>query len=148
MRRWRSRWSSVVDFLRRARLERDIDDELRFHVESEMEVGVQRGLSEEEARREAHDSLGGPPLLVREQIHDARGVSFSDEFRADLRQGLRLLRRAPAVTAVVLLTLGVAIGGTVTTFSITDAWLFRPLHFPSADRLVVAFMATAAKPTE
>jgi len=148
MRRWWSYWARLIDLARRARLERDIDDELRFHVESEMEVGVQRGLSEEEARREAHDSLGGPPLLVREQIHDARGVSFSDEFRADLRQGLRLLRRAPAVTAVVLLTLGVAIGGTVTTFSITDAWLFRPLHFPSADRLVVAFMATAAKPTE
>ena len=148
MRRWWSYWARLIDLARRSRLERDIDDELRFHVESEMEVGVQRGLSEEEARRQAHDSLGGPPLLVREQIHDARGVLFSDEFRADLRQGLRLLRRAPAVTAVVLLTLGVAIGGTVTTFSITDAWLFRPLHFPSADRLVVAFMATAAKPTE
>jgi putative ABC transport system permease protein len=148
MRRWWSYWARLIDLARRSRLERDIDDELRFHVESEMEAGVQRGLSEEEARRQAHDSLGGPPLLVREQIHDARRVSLSDEFRADLRQGLRLLRRAPAVTAVVLLTLGVAIGGTVTTFSITDAWLFRPLHFPSADRLVVAFMATAAKPTE
>ncbi|HET9358230.1 MAG TPA: ABC transporter permease, partial [Vicinamibacterales bacterium] len=148
MRRWRSRWSSLVDLVRRSHLDRDIDDELRFHVESEMEAGVQRGLSEEEARREAHDSLGGAPLLVREQIHDARGISLSDDFRVDLRQGLRLLRRAPAVAAVVLCTLGIAIGGTVTAFSITDAWLFRPLQFPSADRLVVAFMASAPKPQE
>jgi len=148
MTRWRSCWSSLVDFVRRSHLERDIDDELRFHVESEMEAGVQRGLSEEEARRNAHESLGGGPLLVREQIHDARGVSLRDDFRADLRQGLRLLGRAPAVTGVVLCTLGIAIGGTVTAFSITDAWLFRPLHFPSADRLVVAFMASAPKPTE
>jgi predicted permease len=148
MTRWRSRWSSLIDLLRRSRLERDIDDELRFHVESEMEAGVRRGLSDADARREAHDSLGGAPLLVREQIRDARGVSLRDDFRGDLRQGLRLLRRAPAVTAVVLCTLGIAIGGTVTAFSITDAWLFRPLNFPAADRLVVAFMATAARPTE
>jgi putative ABC transport system permease protein len=45
-------------------------------------------------------------------------------------------------------TLGIAIGGTVTAFSLTDAWLFRPLHFPAADRLVVAFMASAARPKE
>lgn len=148
MRRWRSRWSSLVDVVRRSRLERDIDDELRFHIESETAAGVQRGLSEEDARRDAHESLGGAPLLVREQIHDVRGVSLIDDFRADLRQGLRLLARAPAVTAVMLCTLSVAIGGTVTVFSITDAWLFRPLHFPSPDRLVVAFMASASKPTE
>jgi predicted permease len=148
MTRWRGRWSSLVDAVRRSRLERDIDDELRFHVESEVESGVRRGLSEDDARRNAHESLGGPPLRVRDAIHDARGVSLSDDFRVDLRQGFRMLRRAPAVTAVVLCTLGIAIGGTVTAFSITDAWLFRPLHFPRADRLVVAFMATAAKPAE
>ena len=148
MRRWRHCWSSLVDFFRRSRLERDIEEELRFHVESEIEAGARHGLSEGDARRDAHNSLGGTPLLVREQIHDARGLSLSDDFRVDLRQGLRLLRRAPAVTAIVLCTLGIAIGGTVTAFSITDAWLFRPLNFPSADRLVVAFMATATTPTE
>ncbi|HVQ12526.1 MAG TPA: ABC transporter permease, partial [Vicinamibacterales bacterium] len=148
MTRWRSRWSSLIDFVRRSRLERDIDDELRFHVESEVEASLQRGLSEADGRRAAHDSLGGTPLRVRDQIHDARGVSLGDDFRRDLSQGLRLLRRAPAVTAVVLCTLGIAIGSTVTAFSITDAWLFRPLRFPAADRLVVAFMAAAATPTE
>jgi predicted permease len=148
MRHWRRCWSGLVDVFRRSRLERDIDDELRFHVESEMEAAVQRGSSAESARRHAHDSLGGTPLLVRDQVRDARGVSLSDDFQVDLRHGLRMLRRTPAVTAVVLCTLGLAIGGTLTAFSITDAWLFRPLHFPAADRLVVAFMATAAKPTE
>ena len=83
MRHWRSRWSSLVDLVRRSRLERDIDDELRFHVESEMEAGVQRGLGEEDARRDAYESLGGAPLHVREQIHEARGVSLSDDFRVD-----------------------------------------------------------------
>src|SRR4029453_14074205 len=60
----------------------------------------------------------------------------------------RRLRRAPGVTAVVVCTLAIAIGSTVTAFNLTDAWVFRGLRFPAADRLVVAFMATAARPTE
>jgi predicted permease len=148
MKRWHSRWARLLDVVRRSRLERDIDDELRFHVDTEIEAGLRRGLSEAEARRAAHDSLGGIPLLVRDHIHDARGVSLTDDFRMDLRQAVRRLRRAPGVTAVVVCTLAVAIGSTVTAFSLTDAWLFRSLRFPAADRLVVAFMATAARPTE
>jgi predicted permease len=148
MTRWHRGWSRLQDLLGRSRVDRDIDDELRFHVEEELEAGIRRGLTPEQARQEAHASLGGTPLLVREQIHDAREVSLSDDFRRDVRQGARLLRRSPGVTTVVLCTLAVAIGAAVTAFSITDAWLFRPLRFPAADRLVVSFMATAARPTE
>ena len=71
-----------------------------------------------------------------------------DDFIRDLSHGARLLRRTPAFTAVVLATLGVAIGATVTVFSIVDAWLFRPLSFPEANRLVVAFGARPERPTE
>ena len=110
MTRWRSRWTRLRDFVLRTRLERDIDDEIRFHVETEIEAGLHHGLSEEDARRAAHHSLGGTPLLVRERIHDARGVSLADDFRADFRQGMRRLRRAPGVTAVVVGTLAIAIG--------------------------------------
>jgi predicted permease len=148
MTRWHGCWSRLRDLVRRSRVEREIDDELTFHLESEVESGLQRGLTTEQARRFAQDSLGGTPLLVREQIHDARSMSLMDDLRGDMRQGLRLLRRSPAITAVVLCTLGIAIGGAVTVFSITDAWLFRPLHFAAADRLVVAFMASGARPTE
>ena len=80
--------------------------------------------------------------------NDARRVSRLDEFRRDVGYGVRLLRRSPVFTIVMLGTLAVAIGTVATAFSITDAWLFRPLAFPAADRLVVAFMATAARPTE
>jgi predicted permease len=145
---WHRHWSRLRDLLRRSRMDRDIDDELRFHVEEDIEAGVRRGLTPEQARLAAHDSLGGTPLLVREQIHDARDLSLTDDFRQDLHQGVRLLRRTPAVTTVVLCTLAVAIGAAVTAFSITDAWLFRPLRFPAADRLVVAFMASSPRPTE
>jgi putative ABC transport system permease protein len=148
MQRWHRRWARLRDSVRRSRLERDIDDELRFHLEAEIEANLRRGLTLEQARAAAHDSLGGPPLLVREAIHDARGVSFADDFRGDVRQGVRLLRRSPGAAAVIVCTLAIAIGGAVTAFSITDKWLFQPLRFPDANRLVVAFMATAARPTE
>ena len=71
-----------------------------------------------------------------------------DELRGDIRHALRLLRRNPGFAAVVLSTLGLAMGATLTTFAIVDAWMFRPLNFPNADRLVVAFAATPERPAE
>lgn len=146
--RWHARWSRLVDLSRPSRLEGDIDDELRFHFDEEVEAGLARGLTPEAARRAALDSLGGTPIRLREELRDARGVSLAYDFRRDVRHGVRLLRRDTGFTAVVLCTLAVAIGGVVAAFSLSDAWLFRPLRFPEANRLVVAFMANAKRPTE
>ena len=145
---WHAWWSRLLDLVRSSRVERDIDDEVRFHVEEEIEAGIRRGLTEDQARRAAHDSLGGGPILVREQLRDTRQVSRLDDVRRDVRHAIRLLRRHPAFASVVVCTLAVAMGAAVTVFSITDAWLFRPLPFPHADRLTVAFAATPARPTE
>jgi predicted permease len=71
-----------------------------------------------------------------------------DDFSRDLAHGLRLLRRNPGFAAVIVSTLAVAIAATVTVFSVVDAWLFRPLNFPDADRLVIAFAAAPDTPTE
>ena len=71
-----------------------------------------------------------------------------DDCIRDIRHGLRLLRRNPAFAAVVLGTLGVAMGATLTMFSVVDAWMLKPLSFPQADRLVVAFAATPDRPRE
>src|SRR5689334_24681647 len=71
-----------------------------------------------------------------------------DDFSRDLRHGARLLRRSPRFASVVLATLAIAIGATVTVFSIVDAWLVKPLNFPDADRLVIAFGSRPEQPTE
>jgi hypothetical protein len=71
-----------------------------------------------------------------------------DDLRRDLAHGARRLRRTPGFAGVVLGTLAVAIAATVTSFSIVDAWLFRPLNFPQADRLVIAFAASPDRPSE
>jgi hypothetical protein len=71
-----------------------------------------------------------------------------DDLIRDGAYGIRLLRRAPAYSAVVIATLAAGIGATVTVFSIVDAWLLRPLAFPHADRLVVGLAATRERPAE
>ena len=72
---------------------------------------------------------------------------FSDLAR-DLRHALRIFRRAPAFTIVVVATLALAIGASVTVFTILDSFLLRPLNFPHADRLAVGLYATKERPGE
>ena len=81
------------------------------------------------------------------RVYGADMTVLSDVTR-DVQHGLRLLRRAPGFTAVVLTILAVAIGASVTTFSIVDAWLLRPLTFPDPSRLVVGLAAQRDQPTE
>jgi predicted permease len=71
-----------------------------------------------------------------------------DDFSRDAAHGARLLRRNPGFAAVIVSTLAVAIAATVTVFSIVDAWLFKPLNFPDANRLVIAFAAAPNTPSE
>ena len=71
-----------------------------------------------------------------------------DDFSRDLAHGIRLLRRNRGFAAVIVSTLAVAIAAPLTVFSIVDAWLLRPLNFPDADRLVIAFAAAPDKPSE
>ena len=148
MSRWRTlrSWFRTVIFS--ARVNRDIDDELRFHVEEQIDAGVSAGLPADEARRLAHASLGYPPALVREKCRDQRGVSSVDDLVRDLFHGARLLRRNPGFTTIILATLAIAIGATVTVFSIVDAWLLRPLNFPEAEQLVIGFAARPERPSE
>jgi len=71
-----------------------------------------------------------------------------NDFASDLTHAFRVLRRQPGFAATVLVTLAIAIGATVTVFSIVDAWLVRPLRFPEAQRLVIGFAARPERPTE
>ena len=146
------RWLTVRSWFRslvlRRRVDRDIDEELRFHVEEEVESAIRRGLTPEEARSVAMAGLGGSSALIRDACRDQTGVTLVDDLARDLRHGARLLRRNPAFTAVVLATLAIAIGATVTVFSIVNAWLFTPLRFPQPDRLVIAFAAQPDRPSE
>jgi predicted permease len=112
---------------RRGRVERELDDELRFHLERETEKHVAAGVPREEAARRARLAFGGVEG-IKDDTRDSRGLVFFDTMAQDLRYAIRGLRARKAFTLGVVLTLGLGIGANATMFGIVDRLLFRAPH--------------------
>jgi predicted permease len=104
----------------------DMEDELRLHVEMVADELRRRGLPPEDAARGARLQAGGIAQAM-ERRRDQRGLPWLEDLLQDARFGARMLRRAPVVTAVALVTLTLAIGANSATFSLVDPLLFRDL---------------------
>ena len=122
------------DAVRGRRMAREIDEELRFHIETLVDELVARGANPDEARRIAARRFGRMDLVTDEARY-ARGVGLIDDLRQDVRYGLRRLRRQPGFAAAIVLTFGLGIGVNTVMFSMVDATLLKPLPFLHADRL-------------
>lgn len=142
-------WSRVRSWLRavarRSRMEREMDAELRFHIEAFAEDLVRRGVSREEALRRARLEFGGVER-AKEECRAARGVSFFDGLMQDLRFGARMLRKSPRFAATVVLILAMGIGAATAVFSIVDAVLLRPLPYNGGERLVAVWCTELGQP--
>ena len=119
---------------RRDRLERDLDRELRYHVERRVEDMIADGLSEPEARRRASLELGGVPQ-VQEAVRDTWIWRWLDVFVRDVRYALRSLTKSWGFTVGAGAVLALAIGANVAIFSVVNTVLLRPLAYPDADRI-------------
>jgi hypothetical protein len=120
---------------RKKKFERELDDELRSYVELQAEEKIRRGMSPEEALREARRDLGGMDQ-VKESVRDVRPGVFVDTLVQDMRYAFRTLQRNPAFASIAILTLALGIGATTAIFTIVDAVVLKPLPYPDPERLL------------
>ena len=143
----------IGDFFKRpqinliGRSHREVDEELEFHLERQVEANVAAGMTPVEARRQAAIAFGGVER-AREQCREARPGYFMETLLQDVRYALRGFRRNPVFTVTVVATLMLGIGATTAVFSVVDRILFRALPYAHADRLVSVGLVQMLEPQE
>src|SRR5579863_2564231 len=132
----------LAALFRRDRLEADLDEEVRAHLEMAAEMNKRSGMSEEEARREALRGFGGIEQ-TKELYREQRGLPMIETTLQDLRFGLRMLRRSPGFAALAILCLTLGIGANAAVFSWIEGILFRPYPLVEHQERLVALGGTA-----
>ena len=132
----------LAALFRRRRLEDDLDDELRSHLEMAVELNLSKGMSPEDARREALRGFGGVEQ-TKELYRDQRGLPMLETTWQDLRFGLRLLRRSPGFSTLAILCLTLGIGANAAVFSWIEGILFRPYPAVAHQQRLLALAGTA-----
>ena len=121
------------------KMDAEVDDELRDHIERETEKYRRAGLNPNEAIRRAHLALGGSEQ-VKQRSRDVRGTKFVEDLLQDLRYAMRSFAKTPGLTALIVLSLAIGIGANTAIFSVTSTLLLKPLPYPAPDRLAILWL--------
>jgi len=131
--------------LRRHAVETELNEELRFHFDHEVEKHKRSGMSDEEAKRRARLSFGGHEQ-VKEDCRKAHGTSLIENTLQDARYAIRQLRANPTFTIVITLTLALSIGANSAIFSVIHGVLLKSLPYEEPGRLVRIFLSNSSYP--
>jgi predicted permease len=134
-------WTTrLANLFRASKVAADIDEELQFHLDARVRDNLAAGMTAAEARQEARRRFGSP-LRAREASRDADVLVWLETIAQDARYAIRGLRKNPGVTAVTVLSLGLAIGATTAIFSLVNAVLLRALPYSDSRRIAVLWTA-------
>jgi len=129
----------------RAGVERELDRELAFHLDQQVQENIGRGMKFNDAYAAARRSLGGV-AQIQEECRDMRRTNHIETLWIDLRYALRTLARTPGFTIIIVLTLALSIGANSAIFSVIQGVLLRPLPYPHPDRLARIYFNSDTQP--
>ena len=144
------RWTSVIrlrlrSLFSRAKVEQELDEELRYHLEREIDGGMAAGMTPENARYAALQSVKDIEQR-KEECRDMRGLNPIDNIAQDFRYAVRQLRKNPVFACTAIFVLALGISATVATFGFVEAALIKPLPYQDQSRLVAAFESSPGTP--
>jgi predicted permease len=137
--RFHSFWRALRN---RPQQEQDLNDEIRFHIEARTEDLIHRGLSREQAQRQARLEFGALDK-AKEACRESRRINWAEDFVQDLRFGLRMLRRSPGFSVLAILCLTLGIGANAAVFSWIEGVLLRPFPLVMHQERMLAMVSTS-----
>jgi len=129
------RLQRLANLFRRRRFERELEEEMRYHIERQTDENIAKGMSREDARRAAMRAFAGLEQR-KEECRDIRRVNFVENLMRDMRYALRGFIKYPVFTSAAILTLGLGIGANAAVFTMVNSVLLQQLPFKHAERLV------------